>query len=140
MCAVNDAKRKEYDNQIRILDEEYDNEKEKLDDIERARGEVQSAIELAQCVVDNISLCDFGGDKILSSIETSQQGYKDKEDYYDEYVIKCNEAISEIMSEINDLKALKSALPVNCGSCNECNPPVASVPKNKLKMGKMRVS
>lgn len=123
MCAVNDAKRSEYDAQIANLSAEYENEEKKKEAIIIARGEIQSAIKLSQCVIDNMSECDFGGDKILSSIETSQQGYKDKEDYYDEYLIKCENAMNQILSEKNELVSLRNSLPKDCGSCSECNPP-----------------
>ena len=130
MCAVNDAKRSEYNAQIANLNAELKNENQKKNAIIIARGEIQSAINLSQCAIDNISECDFGGDKILSSIKTSQQGYKDKEDYYDKYLIDCEKAINQILSEISQLTILRDSLPKDCGVCSECNPP-----KNNLTMG-----
>jgi len=122
MCWVNDKKRSDYDEQIGVLNDEYKNEEEKLADIKKAKGEIQQAVNMCDCVKDNMAKCDFGGDKILSSITTSQLGYKNKENFYDEYKLKCEEAMEQIEAEKLEIKALRDSLPKNCGDCDECNP------------------
>ena len=127
MCAVNDAKRQQYEQQIQQLKSELDNEENKRNDLDRAKSEVQQLVDKSQCVIDNISQCDFGGDKILSSIKTSQQGYNERIDFYDDYLIKCKNAINQITKEISETTELKNSLPKNCGACSECCPPVKIV-------------
>ena len=133
MCAVNDAIRKQYDEKIRQLNLELDNEENKRNDLDRAKGEVQQLVDKSQCVIDNISQCDFGGDKILSSIKTSQQGYNERIDFYDDYLIKCKNAIDQITKEINETTELRNSLPKNCGVCSECCPPVKENTKGVRK-------
>jgi len=125
MCRVNDQKRNEYTNQINNLTIEYEAEEAKLIDLKKAKNEVQQLVEEAQCVINNIGDCDLGGDAIMSSITTSQRGYLDRIDYYDEYTIKCKNTQESISEEINVLTRLASELPANCGSCEECNPPIS---------------
>lgn len=122
MCAVNDAKRAEYDTKIKSLKAEYDNEKNKLDALKKATGELKQLVDAAQCTIDNISECNFGGDKILSSVTTSQQGYNARVDYYEEYTVKCKTAMEAIEKEIEQTTALRNAVPKDCGICDECKP------------------
>lgn len=132
MCAVNDAKRMEYDTKINELKIELNNEKNKLDDLRQAKYEIQQIIDSAQCAIDNLENCDFGGDKILSSIITSQRGYEERQDYYDEYYKLCSDAIEVITEELDQTIAIRDSIPINCGSCEECNPPTLSGLSNAL--------
>ena len=120
MCSVNDKIRRDYDNKIVDLKKEYENENNKLLDLEQAKDELQQLVDAAQCAINNLSECDFGGDKILSSVTTSQQGYQERMDYYDEYMIKCRNAMDEISDEIEKVTSLRNNLSINCGSCSEC--------------------
>jgi len=123
MCAVNDAKRAAYDAIISNLNHEYDTELDKLNDIQKAKGEVEQLISKAQCAIDNLAGCNFGSDGINTAIETSQKGYYMKRDYYDDYTIKCKNAMLVIDREIASNTAARNAIPANCGSCPECCPP-----------------
>lgn len=123
MCAVNDRKRSEYNVQIANLNAECEVEDSKLLDLEESKGELQQLVNEAQCAINNLGNCDFGGDKIISSVITSQKGYQERIDYYDEYIIKCRIAIDSINEEIDRIIQIRDELPTNCGSCSECSPP-----------------
>lgn len=120
MCAVNDEKRKRYDDKINNLKEEYIDEENKLNDLKKATEELHQLVDAAQCTIDNISDCNFGGNKILSSITISQKGYMGREDYYADYMKKCKKAMSDIKDEIRKNTKLRNALSVDCGVCDEC--------------------
>lgn len=123
MCAVNDAKRAEYNAKITSLEAEKTNEENKLKDIERAKGELVQLVDKADCAINNIAECDFGGNNILNSVTLSKNGYNDRINYYDEYALKVTEAVNTIENEIAANVAARDALPENCGSCSECRPP-----------------
>lgn len=133
MCAVNDRKRSEYDAQIANLNTECEVEESKLLDLDESKGELQQLVDEAQCAINNLGNCDFGGDKIISSVITSQKGYQERIDYYDEYIIKCKEAIEAINEEIDKITKLRDALPTDCGSCSECNPPAPMMVQSLVK-------
>lgn len=120
MCSINDQIRRDCDIKIENLREELKNEERKLYDIQKAKGELQQIIDEAQCAINNLGDCNFGGDTIISSVITSQQGYLDRVDYYDEYVIKIEKAKKEIKLEIEEKTRFRNQLPINCGICNEC--------------------
>lgn len=122
MCAVNDKIRSDYDAKIVNLNAECKIEESKLLDLGESKGELQQLVDEAQCAINNLENCDFGGDKIISSVITSQKGYQERIDYYDEYIIKCKAAIDTINEEIDTITKLRDALPINCGTCSECNP------------------
>lgn len=123
MCKVNDDKRAECDARISQLKNEYNTELNKLKDIETAKGEVEQLISKAQCAIDNLKDCNFGTDGIDRAVETSQKGYYMKRDYYDEYALKCKNAMTTIDDEITAEVAARDAIPENCGACSECCPP-----------------
>ena len=123
MCKVNDLKRQEYQTKIDNLQKEWDNEKAKFDDLEESKEELGMLVNEAQCAIDNLSNCDFGGTKVLDSVITSQQGYRERIDYYDKYIIECKNVMETIEKERDRAIADKNALPLNCGFCEECLPP-----------------
>lgn len=123
MCARNDAIRKKYNEKYQILQAEHNNESDKFCDVERAKRDLQKLIDHAQGVIDQISKCNFGGDKVLSSIKTSQQGYQERMDYYNNYLEKIKEAMTKIGNEKNEAYRSMISVPRNCGVCSECNPP-----------------
>lgn len=126
MCAVNDSIRAGYRAEKANLESELEVEVEKKEHLEQKKEEVQQLIDEAQCAIDNLGNCNFGGDRIISSVRTSQTGYKERMDYYDEFILKCQAAIEEIETDIANKQAQINNLPVNCGSCLECCPPVPS--------------
>lgn len=130
MCRVNDAIRQEYQTQIENLQNEWNNEDAKLKDLEESKEELGMLVSEAQCAIDNLSNCDFGGTKVLDSVKTSQQGYQDRIDYYDKYIMECKNAMETIEIEKNAAIAAKNALPVNCGYCEECLPPPVDMPSD----------
>lgn len=132
MCAVNDKKREEYNVLIDKLEKEYTNEINKMHDIGTAKSEVHEIISEAQCAIDNLSECKLGTDEILNSVKISQKGYYNKSDYYDEYMMKCKNAIETIKLEKEDMIRKRDAIPENCGECIECCPP-APTKSSQLK-------
>lgn len=123
MCAVNDAIRAQYDAVISALKAEYDTELTKLNDIKSAKAEVEQLISKAQCALDNLADCNFGSDGINQAVQTSQNGYRTRGDYYDDYALMCENAMATIDGEIASNTAARAAVPANCGSCSECCPP-----------------
>lgn len=123
MCSVNDAKRKACDDAIANYRNELTNETTKLENLEKARGETQELVNEAQCAVDNLKNCSFGGTKILDSVKLSQQGYQERIDYYDQYIINCKNAINDIKLDIRNKIFERNNIPINCGACFECVPP-----------------
>lgn len=123
MCRVNDAKRAACDREISALKNEQSIEYSKLKDIGNAKAEVEQLINKAQCAIDNLADCNFGTREIDHAVETSKEGYLLKKDYYEEYALKCQQAINTIETEINNKVAERNAIPQNCGSCKECCPP-----------------
>lgn len=136
MCAVNDAIRASLSSQITELQNEYNTENAKLEDINNAKTEVNQLIDNAQCAINNLSNCNFGGDEIITCVRTSQKGYFNKIDYYDEYILKCKNAMELINEEKNKLISERNALPINCGACPECCPPVIPEEKGVMRYGK----
>lgn len=120
MCRTNDKIRQIYSEQIANLKKEYANENSKLEDIERAKKETKQLIDEAQRAINYLGECDLGGDKVIDSVKKSQQGYKERKNYYDEYIIKCKKAIEEINTEKQELIRVRNLLPTNCGFCSEC--------------------
>ena len=131
MCTVNDNIRKEYTNKIEKLNIELESEIKKRSDINKAYIETQQLINNAQCVIDNISECNFSGDVILSSIKTSNQGYNERIDFYSKYYIECHKAVEQINKEINETTVFRDTLPENCGVCDDCIP--SSNPNNSVE-------
>lgn len=123
MCSVNDAKRQQYQTQIDNLQREWDNEDAILKDLQESKEELDLLVSEADCAIDNLSNCDFGGTKILDSVRTSQKGYQDRIKYYEEYILKCQEAKTAIDKEKTAAINAMNALPLDCGVCYECNPP-----------------
>lgn len=122
MC-VNEGPREACRQKIEQLTAERLNEIEKRKDLVRAKGEIQQLLDEAKCAIDNLSNCDFGGTKILDSVTTSQQGYQERMDYYDKYIIECDRALECILFEEKEAIAEMATYPVPCGSCYECCPP-----------------
>lgn len=120
MCAVNDAKRNEYNERIANLNKELENESKILNDLNQAKEEIQQLIDKAQYAIGNLDNCDFGGDRIIVSVITSRDGYQARSNYYDEYIIKCKNAIIEINDELEEVSRMKNSLPINCGFCSTC--------------------
>ena len=120
MCRVNDAKRREYSIQLTNLNQEYDIETNKMIDLVDSREELQILVNKAQRAIDNLENCDFGGDRIISAVKLSQRGYKERVDYYRDYMMKCKEAMESIYEDIDRVTKLKNRLPINCGHCAEC--------------------
>ena len=135
MCAVNDAIRARLSSQITTLQKEQDTENAKLEDINNAKSEVNQLIDNAQCAINNLGNCNFGTDEIITSTKISQKGYYNKIDYYDEYISKCKKAIELINEEKNQLISERNALPINCGACSECCPPIESTKKGVNNYG-----
>ena len=121
MCKVNDEKRAGYTADIKDLQAELENENAILADLKESKKEIQKLVDEAQKAIDYLENCNFGGDKIISSVVTSHKGYKDRMAYYDEYIAKCETAIFEINDDITRITKLKDNLPKNCGYCNECS-------------------
>lgn len=122
MC-VNAGPRQDCLNKINSLNLELVNENKMLENLNKAKGELQNLVNEAQCAIDNLGNCDFGGTKILDSVTTSQQGYQDRMNYYDDYIIKCSAAIKGIEQDLTAAHNLLASLPVPCGVCIECCPP-----------------
>ena len=120
MCKYNDEIRNNYNTKIEKLKLEKTSEENKRSDINRACQEIRQMLNNTQCVINNISECSFGGYKILSSIKLSDQGYNERNDFYSEYYIKCQNAIEQINKEINETTLLRDTLPKNCGKCSQC--------------------
>ena len=135
MCLKNDIIRRDLNEKLEELEIELLDESILKTDIETAKLEIQEIIDTAQCAIDNLSKCDFGGDKIISSVKTSQEGYQNITKYYEE--------------EIRLLKQNIINLPTNCGVCQECNPKLyegttvtlsnnSNIEKNNNKNGAQR--
>lgn len=120
MCKVNDEKIAGYDIDINNLILDFEDEKAKLKDLVESKEELKKLVEESQHSIDYLENCNFGGDKIISSIKTSQKGYIERMAYYDEYIIKCEAAIREIDNDINEKTMLRNSLFRNCGYCDEC--------------------
>ena len=122
MCFKNDMIRRDLYKKIIELETELSNEGILETDIKMAKLEIQEIIDTAQCAIDNLSKCDYGGDKIISSVKTSQEGYQNIKKYCEEYHLLCRSAKEEIKEEIILLRQNANDLPINCGLCQECNP------------------
>jgi DNA repair exonuclease SbcCD ATPase subunit len=131
MCTYNAIKRNTYVEELMKLQEELKDERDILSDIELALSEVNNLINLEAEALEYIKECDFGGDKIASSITRSQKGYKDAVEYYDRYIGKSQKAILEIEEEMEAITELVRNLPENCGYCSECSPPTITIPKKE---------
>lgn len=149
MCLKNDIIRRDLNEKLEELEIELLDESILKTDIETAKLEIQEIIDTAQCAIDNLSKCDFGGDKIISSVKTSQEGYQNITKYYEEYHLLCRSATEEIEEEIRLLKQNIINLPTNCGVCQECNPKLyegttvtlsnnSNIEKNNNKNGAQR--
>ena len=124
MCSYNDNIRREFEDQINQLTVDYNWFEEKRNDIRRAIFELQNMVEYSSCTINNISECNFGGDKIISAIQTSQLGYTNRKQYYEEYLKYCMEIMEDIREKKTNLSIKKAVLPKNCGNCSECVQPV----------------
>ena len=122
MCSYNEKKRKKYKNQILLLNKELTEERARLSDLESAYAEVNNLITLEDKALNYLNQCNFGGDKIVSSLKMSQKGYRDYVLYYEGYMKKCKKAILEIEDEIVAFTDLAENIPTNCGCCSECMP------------------
>ena len=122
MCFKNDIIRENLHSQLVSLYEEEIYEGSFFFEIKQTKAEIEEIINLAQNAINNLSNCDFGGDKIISAVRKSQEGYKNKLDYYEEYLTLCRNAREEILEEKELIEQQIRNLPKNCGVCQECNP------------------
>jgi len=126
MC-VNEGPRADCKERITNLGIELENEQKKRKDIVRARDEINQLLDEADCAINNLGNCDFGGTRILDSVEKSRQGYRDRKNYYEDYIVNCNNAIENILHERTQALAELANYPVPCGVCYECAPPLEDI-------------
>jgi chromosome segregation ATPase len=123
MCSVNDQKRTNVQNEIIALEAEQTANQALIDDATDRLAENNAAVTEANCAVGELEHMNLGSDSIMNSVNNCLTDLNYRIETLDTILREAEAVKTKIAGDITAKQAEYDAIPENCGTCPECDPP-----------------